>query len=86
MTSEGIAVSEAVGFDHGEGWRTRETLFSIESGSADEPALETTLLDLIAAVDEASESEEEVLATVAFMLASRRLRLAPEQSYREECG
>ena len=39
------------------------------------PAL--TLMDLVEAVGEASETEQEVLATVTFMLQSGRVQLSP---------
>ena len=44
------------------------------SAPATQP-LETTLLDLVQAVDEVAESEAEVVATVLQMLRSGRVRL-----------
>ena len=56
----------------------QQTVHEIDaSPSADPPSL--TLMDLIEAVSEASETEAEVLATVTFMLQSGRVRLSPEQ-------
>lgn len=37
-----------------------------------------TLLELVQAVDEVSDSEAEVLATVRYMMASGRIKLAPD--------
>ena len=53
----------------------------IEAHSTDEPR-PVTLLELIEAVSEVSESEQEVLATVAYMLNSGRVRLSG--SFRDE--
>ncbi len=47
----------------------------IDALSADEPR-PVTLLELIEAVSEVSETEQEVLATVAYMLNSGRVRLS----------
>jgi hypothetical protein len=49
--------------------------YSIEPSAAGEP-LELTLLELVQAVGEVSDSEEEVIATVLYMLRSRKIRLA----------
>ena len=54
------------------------------AGQSERAEGRTTLLELIHAVDEASLLEEEVVATVSFMLDSGRVRLAPEEMYREE--
>lgn len=51
------------------------TVHEIETRSNDEPR-PVTLLELIEAVGEVSETEDEVLATVAYMLNSGRVRLA----------
>ena len=49
-------------------------IHEVESASPEEPR-RYTLLELIEAVSEVSESEEEVVATVTFMLRSGRIRL-----------
>jgi hypothetical protein len=43
---------------------------------SDHEAQSLTLLELVDAVSEVSESEQEILATVAYMLKSGRVRLA----------
>ena len=54
--------------------------------STEEPAA-LTLMDLVEAVSEASETEEEVLATVTFMLQSGRVQLSPDQDeLASSCG
>ncbi len=50
-------------------------IHEIETGSNEEPR-PVTLLELVEAVSEVSESESEVLATVAYMLNSGRVRLS----------
>ena len=47
----------------------------IDTGSTDE-ARSMTLLELVDAVSEVADTENEVLATVAYMLNSGRVRLA----------
>ena len=49
-------------------------IHEIQTNPSDEPQ-PVTLLGLIEAVSEASESEQEVLATVTYMLNSGRVRL-----------
>jgi hypothetical protein len=49
-------------------------IHEIETNPSDEPQA-VTLLELIDAVSEVSESEEEVVATVSHMLNSGRVRL-----------
>jgi hypothetical protein len=49
-------------------------IHEIQTNPSDEPQ-PVTLLELIEAVSEASESEQEVLATVTYMLNSGRVRL-----------
>lgn len=43
-----------------------------------ESSLSLTLLDLVEAVSEVSDSEDEVIATVTYMLRSGRIRVAGE--------
>jgi len=50
-------------------------IHEIETNPSDEPQA-VTLLELIDAVSEVSESEQEVVATVAHMLNSGRVRLS----------
>jgi hypothetical protein len=50
-------------------------IHEIQTGTADEPR-PVTLLELIKAVSEVSETEQEVLATVTYMLNSGRVRLS----------
>lgn len=47
----------------------------VELGAEEAPA-ELTLLELIDAVSEVSETEQEVIATVSYMLKSGRVRLS----------
>ena len=53
----------------------RPAIYEVETHQGDEPQT-VTLLELIDAVSEASETEEEVLATVTYMLGSGRVRLS----------
>lgn len=50
-------------------------LFAEEPLSTD-PLPPLTLLELVQAVDEVSDSEDEVIATVQYMIASGRLQMA----------
>ncbi len=50
-------------------------IHEIETGTEEEPQ-SLTLLELIDAVSEASDTEQEVVATVSYMLNSGRVRLA----------
>jgi hypothetical protein len=62
-------VSTVVPIDH------HPAIHQIDTRQADEPR-PLTLLELIDAVSEVSESEQEVVATVTYMLNSGRIRLA----------
>ncbi len=62
-------VSTVVPIDH------YPAIHQIDMRQADEPRA-LTLLELIDAVSEVSESEQEVVATVTYMLNSGRIRLA----------
>jgi len=53
----------------------RLAIHEIEMNPIDEPRT-VTLLELIEAVSEVSDSEQEVLATVTYMLSSGRVRLS----------
>jgi hypothetical protein len=53
----------------------RPAIHEIPTSSVDEPR-SVTLLELIEAVSEASETEQEVLSTVTYMLNSGRVRLS----------
>jgi hypothetical protein len=53
----------------------RPAVHEIPMGSVEEPR-PVTLLELIEAVSEVSESEQEVLATVMYMLNSGRVQLS----------
>jgi hypothetical protein len=53
----------------------RPAVHEIQMGSVEEPR-PVTLLELIGAVSEVSDSEQEVLATVMYMLNSGRVQLA----------
>ncbi len=50
-------------------------IHEIQTNPSDEPQ-RVTLLELIEAVSEVSESEQEILATVTYMLTSGRIRLS----------
>ena len=50
-------------------------IHEIQTNPSDEPQ-RVTLLELIEAVSEVSESEREILATVTYMLTSGRIRLS----------
>jgi len=53
----------------------RPAIYEIPTNPADEPQ-PVTLLELIEAVSEVSETEQEILATVTYMLNSGRVRLS----------
>lgn len=53
----------------------RPAIHEIETSPVDEPR-PVTLLELIEAVSEVSETEQEILATVTYMLSSGRVRLS----------
>ncbi len=53
----------------------RPAIHEIPTGTVDEPQ-PVTLLELIEAVSEVSNTEQEVLATVTYMLNSGRIRLS----------
>jgi hypothetical protein len=52
-------------------------IYPIEANEATQPRapLSLTLLELVQAVSEVSESEQEIIGTVVYMLHSRRVRL-----------
>lgn len=50
-------------------------IHEIETGTYEEPQ-SVTLLELVEAVSEVSDSEQEVIATVTYMLSSGRIRLS----------
>ena len=53
-------------------------IYPIEAGEKKQPGapLSLTLLELVQAISEVSESEQEIIGTVVYMLRSGRVRLA----------
>jgi len=67
-----LAVAQAAAFDE-DSWLQPATQSAL---SADQPRLDCTLLEVIDAIADVADNDDEVLATLAYMLDSGRIQLS----------